>query len=35
MSKTYLRCCKETVKGIYLYCPKCGTDLLKLIGIKK
>lgn len=35
MSKTYLRCCDETVDGIYLECPKCGTDLIKLNGIDK
>ena len=34
MSKTYLRCCKKTVEGIYIVCPECGTDLLKLIGVK-
>jgi hypothetical protein len=35
MSKTYLRCCKKTVEGIYIDCPLCGADLLKLIGIER
>lgn len=28
MSNTHCRFCNVTVKGLYIHCPKCGTNLM-------